>query len=227
MKKLKPPTKTKFARQTIGIATQVRPGNIINYFRVKNSVYLTLISIIGLSSLFSHLWVIDPYTPGWFGFKYMTSFLFALGVPVSVVCLSLVIKFAASKIENEYNSVINLISNLGLYVGLFYALYTFIPMVDFERYVYYLAFAVVALGLLFVAVWVNRAVMATEEKLKTKIRLLIGFVLKTRNEYFMPVAVKAVAAEKARPPLDGVFIEKQIGDFDIEMWNTLEQVSND
>jgi len=182
---------------------------------------------VALFSLFLHLFDVfyDPASPGLFGFKYMSSFLYAAGIPFFAISVGLLLKYAAAQIDNEYKHVFNVLANLVLLVGCFYLFYTFIPMQDFSKSTYYLMLLVLGFGLLKLMVMFHVIALRIEIQLRNKIQNLVAFLFKTKDVHYKNIAVKAVAFEQTHAPIDGVTAQSQINEFDNEFWHELEKTS--
>lgn len=208
-------------------AIQQRLTKIVSFFKLKNSVYLLLLSVVALFSLFLHLFdaFYEPDAPGLFGFKYMTSFLYATGIPFFAISVGLLLKYAAAQIHNEYKHVFGVLANLVLMVGCFYLFYTFIPMQDFSTTTYYTMVFVLGFGLLKLMVMFHVIAIRVEAQLRNKIKNLVRFLFRTKDVHYKNIAVKAVAFEQYHAPIDGVTALSQIDEFDNEFWHELEKTS--
>lgn len=211
---------------TVTVFLTTRNNRVNSFFKLKNSLYLTILSIVILYSLFLHL-LAKTGQEGLFGFRWMSSFLNSLGLCLCVFSLGLLFLFKAKRDNSSYRPFYIFISKSVVFLGVFYGFYTFLPISDYENWQYFGMIGLYSIVLRFVLLKINTAIIHTEEKLKQKIRLLVDFIFKTRNEHYMSVAVKAVAAEKNGPPIDGVSTEKQTEAFDEEMWNILDKLNDE
>lgn len=187
-----------------------------------------LLSFVALFSLFLHLFEVfyDPAAPGWFGFKYMNSFLYAAGIPFFAISVGLLLKYAVAQIENDYKYVFGVLANLVLLVGCFYLFYTFLPIKDFDRTTYYTLILVLGFGFLKLMVMFHVIALKTETRLRLIIKKLVGFLFKTKDVYYKNIAVKAVAFEATHSPIDGVSAQSQIDEFDNNFWQVLDETTN-
>jgi hypothetical protein len=114
---------------------------------------------------------------GVFGFKYMSSFLYALGWPLTVISLGLILQAASKHITAEIKSSFLLISSITVGLGIFYLMYTLIPMTDFSPWIYYLLLATSTMAAGYSLHLFAKGVMIVEEKLKANISRLILFIV--------------------------------------------------
>lgn len=172
-------SKAQIRTRIVHQATEIVTG----FLTTKNSLYLTGLSVLTVLAPFLHL-LASPSSSGYFGFSFMSSFLNALGLPISLISVSLLLMFLSRQIQNEYSSPFKLISILVLAVGCIYLLYVFIPMKDFSTLFYYTMIAVLGSALAFIVIKIHKAVMVVEEefkgylvtKMKGHIRYLISFI---------------------------------------------------
>ncbi|WP_111845977.1 hypothetical protein [Aequorivita antarctica] len=114
---------------------------------------------------------------GVFGFAYMSSFLFSISLPLMAISSGLILKFAKSIIIDDFKKTFGYISNSFLLVGFFFLIYTFAPMYDLSIYAYYAVLLALALALTAIANHVHKAVITTEQRLKTIISKLFDFII--------------------------------------------------
>lgn len=106
---------------------------------------------------------------GVFGFTYMSSFLYALSMPVGFLACGLLLKMSHSLV---YLPV--------LFTGFFYGVYVFVPYSDFPLWLYVVVgFMVSAMGCV-IAIKLHQVMLFSEKKLKTAIQLLINFCINQR-----------------------------------------------
>lgn len=152
------------------------------FLTTKSSIYVTLLVTIGCISPFVHIFYGISDEEGLFGYRYMSSFLNAVGRVNALLCAALFIKFAASKITTEYKSLVNFGANMFLFVASFFMLAVFIPKkqlfgtADFPPYYYWLSM----IGLSFASAQffngIQRVIIITEDKLKKHIRKLNSYL---------------------------------------------------
>ena len=136
----------------------------------------------------------------------MSSFLYAIGNRICLVSVGLLFLLAVRQIENEYKKVFKFIAFMIIAIACFFIIQIMIPkrmLIDaFGIRDLHPAFYFVAMGLLsvssgFILTLFQKALIATERKLKENIRLLIGYIVKKSKK-----------------------------EDENEMWNVLEKVAN-
>lgn len=157
----------------------------------RNSICLFIISVIGLTAPFWHSFYGVSTNEGVFGYKYMSSFLYALGHPVFAICMGMLMLFAAKQLTLNFSKPFRLISFLMLGVGCYQLLAVLVSkkmllhlfgVRDFANWVYYLVMVVIALFVVVLVQQIQFAIFSIERVLKVKIRLLVGFVLKHNSD---------------------------------------------
>ena len=183
------PTKRKFALRMTETVTA--------FLITKNSLYTTLITILAVVAPFLHL-LAKPGQAGLFGFKWMSSFLFALGWPISIICAGLLLHMASEHIVGELRKGFALISTIIIGLGIYYLIYTLVPMHavgagDFSPIVYYLFLLLSTIAAIMGVRFITRGIKFTEAKLKASISRLIAFIINSdryiesnekRSQYF-------------------------------------------
>jgi len=149
----------------------VRLGNqIVKLFNYKGGIILAITSLIWVFSPYLHVPYLNSDVKGVFGFKWMTSFLFALIVPFSFLCASFYIRDLAQHAPEAKRKFTNILSVILAFNGCFFLLWTFYPMTgDFDWFVYYPI--LVLLSIVF-AIYTKRMYAyfkTTEQKLKETI----------------------------------------------------------
>lgn len=120
---------------------------------------------------------------GVLGFKWMSSFLFALALPSVLVSGGLIIRFLATKLDNEFSNYFKLLSFMVIASGGFFFAWTFYPMTDdFSSITYYLILLTFAVGLALASKHIQNAFLASEEFTKIKIQIAISFILKNKDK---------------------------------------------
>src|SRR5690606_30003593 len=127
-------------------------------------------------SPFLHVIYILNDKEGIFGFAYMSSFMYSLSLPVMAICSGLLFKFLAGQLV-EMGEFFRYISTAFLFVGIFFMIYTFVPLTGFSRSVYVGVISVVSIVLTIAAHHLHRAVLTTEERLKIIISKLFDFII--------------------------------------------------
>ena len=154
----------------------------------KTSFYLFILCIIGLTAKFWHIIYGVSDKEGMFGYKYMSSFLYAIGNEVAFLSLGLILVYAASK-TNEYKRAFTRLGYLAVFVACFFIIQVLFPkhllvnafgIKDWHPSFYYVAMALMSVFSGGLVVTFQKAMMFTEEKLKEKIRILIDFIVGLR-----------------------------------------------
>lgn len=158
-------------------------GIVTGFLTTKSSIYLTFLVFIGTTSRFIHVIFNVNDIKGIFGYSYMSSFLNALGINLSLLCSALFIKYLVSKVQEDIRSLVNLGANMYLYVACYFMINLFIPKKvlfgtpDFPWFYYWGSMLVLSVlsGRLFALI--QNAILFSEEKLKSLIRDLFDFIL--------------------------------------------------
>lgn len=174
-------TQPKSARQTTETATesQTTRNNV-------SAFYLALLCLIGFTAPFWHVFHGISQREGLFGYKYMSSFLYALGLPVFAISVGLLFLYAVRYIDASHRKLFRSIAFIPLFIGCYYLIAVFIPksllldafgVRDFGNWVYYtiMIFMSVTSGYLFSLF--QKAIYTAEEKLKAVIRRLFDFIV--------------------------------------------------
>ena len=100
----------------------------VTVFRTKtSSIYLSLLTAVGVSAPLWHVIYGVSLKEGVFGFRYMSSFLNALGGRLSILCAGLLIVFLANKLPVDYKNSVKRIGTLFVSVGCFFLILIFFP----------------------------------------------------------------------------------------------------
>lgn len=111
---------------------------------------------------------------GVLGFKWMSSFLFALALPCVLVSSGLIIRFLATQNNNAFSYYFKVLSSLIITSGGFFFAWTFYSMTDdFSATTYYPILLFFAFGLAFIAKYIEKAFLSSEDKLKRIITVLL------------------------------------------------------
>lgn len=183
---------------------------------------------MALFSLFFHL-LAKPGQAGLFGFRWMSSFLNALGLFLCVLSMGLLGLYYAKNSKSDYKAYFVFMSKSIVLLGVYYGFYTFLPISDYSNIVYYSMIGLYAIVLRFVIFKLNTAILRskTEDNLKHKVKRLINFLFEIRNNHYKKVARKAIAAEEQAAPIDGVPVIEQIDEFDNKLWEKLQETTNE
>lgn len=157
---------------------------------IKNSsFYLFILCIIGLTAKFWNVLYGVSNAEGIFGYKYMSSFLYAIGNEVAFLSLALILVYASSK-AGEYKRAFKRLGLLAVFVACFCVIQVLIPkymlvkafgIKDWHPSFYYGAMIIMSVFSGGLVVMFQKAMLFTEEKLKEKIRILIDFIVDLRT----------------------------------------------
>ncbi|WP_272152149.1 hypothetical protein [Tenacibaculum aiptasiae] len=156
---------------------------VMEYLTTRNSIYLTLITLIGCLAPFLHIFYGISDAKGLFGYKYMSSFLYAIGNRLCLLSAGLLLYIASSKINNEYRKIFKLISYMFLFVATFFIIHIIVPKKklfgtpDFPTYYYWISMISLSLISGKLLLLIQKAVLYSEEKFKKIIRDLFDFIL--------------------------------------------------
>lgn len=143
----------------------------------SSSPYIVLLALLGtISPFFSFLVPTDM--PGIFGYAYMGSVLWSLAVPFMAISYGLLINVLAHNTPDEYRLPYQLLSTVILFVGIFFLIFTFIPLkknIPYTVHMTGLFFASVGGTLAFVKI--NRVLIAVDARLKRVIKRLFTFII--------------------------------------------------
>lgn len=146
---------------------------------LKVSGYILTLSTILVLIAYIHIPYNNSDVEGILGFTWMTSFLFALALPLTQISSGLIIKFMAEKIEGGYKLFFKGLSNLLLFTGFFFLIWTLAPNEIKEYFIdeyYYLMVVLLSIGLSKLSNYLHNAVIKFEKELQNNIRLLFTFI---------------------------------------------------
>tara|TARA_R110000823_G_scaffold227834_2_gene355139 strand:+ start:101979 stop:102578 length:600 start_codon:yes stop_codon:yes gene_type:complete len=164
-------TKSKYVRQE----TETVTGFLI-IKKTKISFYLIFLAIVAVLSPFLHIFYIFNDREGIFGFSYMSSFMYSLSLPLMAICSGLLLKFVAQQVL-EFRMFLIFISHSFLFVGIFFIIYTLVPLTDFSTSIYFISLFILSVALTFAAHFLHRAIFTTEQRLKKIISKLFDFII--------------------------------------------------
>lgn len=151
----------------------------------KNSVYILILALIGVTAPFWHIFYGIRDTEGLFGYRFMSSFLNSLGTRLCILCMGLMMLFFSKQIANEYKKSARVISLMTIYVGCYFLILIVFPkktllntfgIRDFHRSFYYISMVALSIGSGYLFSLIQKAIIVTEEKLKQLIRSLFDFI---------------------------------------------------
>lgn len=143
-------------------------------------------AVIGFTAPFWHIFYGVNDNEGLFGYTYMSSFLFAIGNRICLLVFSLLFIMALKHIEGPFKNFFRNVAYMGLFVSCFFLVQILISkrvlmnafgVADLHRSFYYVAMAVMAICSGMLATLFQKALMLSEEKLKTVIRRLFDFII--------------------------------------------------
>jgi hypothetical protein len=164
----------KFALQETETVTEFQTGESN---KTKIHLYLTFLAAVAILSPFLHVFYLFNETEGIFGFSFMSSFLFAISLPLMAIATGLLLKFASTKLPTNLGFAFNYISNSLLFLGFFFLSYTFIPVIDLPVIVYFSSVAILSIILTVCTHYFHKAILTTEQRLKKIISKLFDFII--------------------------------------------------
>ncbi len=144
--------------------------------KTKISFYLVFLAVTAVLSPFLHVIYLINDKEGIFGFAYMSSFMYALSLPLMAISSGLLLKFTENQLS-QFGVFFKYISNAFLFVGIFFMIYTFLPISDFTTTVYFVSIFLLSVALTFAAHFLHRAIITTEQRLKKIISKLFDFII--------------------------------------------------
>lgn len=150
--------------------------------KLVKSYYLILLCIIGFTSPFLHVVLDVKGMEGYLGYKYMSSFLFAAGNRLSLICIGMLFLFASQQVYNEYQSTIKYIAYSTLFVGTFFGIQILVPkstLVEWTGYkdllkqFYYIGMVIGGILSVIILKYFQTALLLSEKKLRKIIALLM------------------------------------------------------
>lgn len=163
---------TKFAPQE----TETVTGSLTLKNKSKISIYIAILAVAAILSPFMHVLFLLNDKEGIFGFAYMSSFMYSLSLPIMSICSGLLLKYVGTQLK-EFKVYFRYISNSFLFVGIFFLIYTFVPMFDFSASVYFISLLLLSIILTVATHYLHKAVLTTEERLKGIISKLFDFII--------------------------------------------------
>lgn len=148
----------------------------------KNSIYETTLILVGLVSLFVHIIYGINDAEGIFGYTYMSSFLNAAGRISFQLCTALYIKRLVYKVKDEYQSSVNMVANMCLFVASFFLINLIVPKKmlfgkpDFPPYYYWISMVALCIMSVFLLRLIDKSLATTEEKFKKAISKIFDFI---------------------------------------------------
>ncbi len=161
-------TSQKFVHQTIATVTESQT--------TKSSLGLYVFGVIFEIVPFLHIFI-TVQAKGILGFDWLNSFLFALALPFSLLSSGILLYIASNHIQElTIKKVIYNLSRIKTFVGVYFLIYTFIPMPNMPYFTYYV-------GLLFVTILptilmfkLNKYLFGEGERLKTAFSGFFHFI---------------------------------------------------
>lgn len=142
------------------------------YLTRKSSIYVTLLVLCITVFPFVHNFTYG--IEGVFGFTYMSSFLYALSLPVVLICAGLLLLLSKEVLFTNVAWVV-------MFSGFFYLVYTLQPYQDYPLWLYILVALTVSVFGCIIGYNMHLLMVKTEKKLKHAIQLLISFCIKQYN----------------------------------------------
>ena len=169
-----------------------------------------MLCAIGLTAKFWHIIYGVNGNDGIFGYKYMSSFLYAIGNEIAFLSMALLVLYKA-RLTNDFSKSFKCLGILGLVVSSFFIIEILVPkkvlygwfgVNQMHKAMYYglmLVFSLASCGLL---VLFQEAMIKTEAVLRQKLTYVIEFLFKVKNIHYKTMAVKAVDYEKNNATTD-------------------------
>lgn len=132
--------------------------------------------MVAVLSPFMHVLYLLNDKEGVFGFAYMSSFMYSLSLPIMSICSGLLLKYVGTQLI-DFKVYFKYISNSFIFVGIFFMIYTFVPMFDFSASVYFISLLILSVVLTIASHYLHKAVLTTEERLKNIISKLFDFII--------------------------------------------------
>tara|TARA_A100001391_G_scaffold163480_1_gene123000 strand:- start:286 stop:894 length:609 start_codon:yes stop_codon:yes gene_type:complete len=145
--------------------------------KTKVNLYLLLLTIVAVASPFFHLFYLYNDKEGIFGYAYMSSFMYSLSLPLMALSFGLILKILSKHISLDLIKPISSVSNLIIFIGFFFLIYTFLSIQDFSLITYYGVLVTVSIFLTIIAHFLHKAAITTEERLKKIISKLFDFII--------------------------------------------------
>lgn len=158
----------------------------MGFLTEKNSIYLTILCLLGITAPFWHVIYGIRDTEGMFGYRFMSSFLNSLGTRICILSSGLLLYFFSFQISNEYKKVARLISFITIYVGCYFLILIFLPkktllnafgVKDFHQSFYYVSMFLISILSVVVFTKFQKIFLLSEERLKSIIRKLFNYIL--------------------------------------------------
>lgn len=102
-------------------------------------IALFLVFVFGFIAPYAHIPFNTNDSEGVFGFTYMSSFLFAIGFPIFLVCISVLLFYASGFMPIQLKKLFRVFSVLSGFTGFYFLVWAMNPLVekDFHPAFYY------------------------------------------------------------------------------------------
>lgn len=199
-------TKIKHARRETGTVT-------VNGI---TSIILTIVALIGIISPFLHIFWSNSSAEGMFGFKYMSSFLYNIGLPMVSFSAGFLISFMIKFIPDSNIKIgFKVISFCFFYIGVFFTTWILMPKIsDFSLKLYYVSLIMLSCIITTVTylliVYLFRVIGSTEKLITLIGNLRTKVLFENIND-----------CEKT----GNINSDRLIESFDKEVYSTLEEIT--
>lgn len=151
------------------------------------NIIISIGVILAAIAPFLHIIPSKESTDKVFGFNNLRSFLYALGLPVSLLTISIFVAFLSNLLElRPYKEVIKVASWIFISVSMYFIVWTFWYREDFNVYLYYLAIILISV---LTAYSINKMLKTVTARLKTLNNISIQIPkLKSDIEYVNGIA---------------------------------------
>ncbi len=159
-----------------------------------NRFFISLITVIGTIVPFIHIVFPNGYMPDVFGYNDLETFLFAIGMPISILMIGISLLLFSGLIEERLRYFIRNTAFTSIFTGSFFIIWSLWYTKDLPPILYYLSLTVIALIVTLSFRWF----FIKENHLRDKLKTAIGFIFETKNETIPNLALKGLKkAEKS------------------------------
>lgn len=184
--------------------------------------------LIGATAPFWHIWFDQKSTQKFMGFPSIRVFLYSFGTYFAYFCFSLFVLWVKNFIDPRYKKVIrvvNVVTGVFLAISIYFLLWVFLLYGDFPKYVYTIAFAVIAVVITYAVYGLNRFVIRFVSHSRRTVKELVLFAFRVRNNHYKKVAVKSLYAETHnKAKITTHTVRENIGEFENDFYETMEKV---
>jgi len=131
--------------------------------------------VFGFIAPYAHIPFNTNDSEGIFGFSYMSSFLFAIGFPIFVVCISVLLFYASGFMPEQLKKLFRVFAILSGFTGFYFLVWSINPLVekDFHPSFYYGAMILISAALTHSTIYIQTYLETT----KRIIRYLVDVIV--------------------------------------------------